>query len=115
MPNPTDRLRAALRAVLDYEDDRPAPGTKGAEVYAEAEAALQPPTVYIIWGTHYEDEKPFPVRKYTFDSQQELDAFLQGAEESSGWMDYYRGDTEAYAREAAGDDSGKAPETTDAE
>lgn len=35
-----DRLHAALSALLDYEDDRPAPGTFGASVYAEAEAAL---------------------------------------------------------------------------
>ncbi|MGN5375834.1 hypothetical protein [Sphingomonas hankookensis] len=33
-------LLTALRDVLAYEDDRPAPGTRGAEIYAAAEAAI---------------------------------------------------------------------------
>lgn len=33
-------LLAALEAVLAYEDDRPAAGTRGAEVFAQAEAAI---------------------------------------------------------------------------
>ena len=33
-------LLAALEAVLTYEDDRPAPGTFGAEIYRNAQAAL---------------------------------------------------------------------------
>lgn len=33
-------LLATLKAVLTYEDDRPAPGTTGAELYARAEALV---------------------------------------------------------------------------
>lgn len=33
-------LLAALEAVLGYEDDRPAPGTRGAEIYAGAQAVI---------------------------------------------------------------------------
>lgn len=33
-------LVKALQAILAYEDDRPLPGTKGAEVYAQAETTL---------------------------------------------------------------------------
>lgn len=31
----------ALKAVLEYEDDRPAPGTKGAEIYDRAESLIE--------------------------------------------------------------------------
>jgi hypothetical protein len=33
-------LLLALRRLMSYEDDRPAPGSYGAEIYAEAEAAI---------------------------------------------------------------------------
>jgi len=33
-------LLEALRAVAEYEDDEPAPGTRGAEVYAQVRAVI---------------------------------------------------------------------------
>ena len=41
-------------------------------------------SVSVLWGSHPDD---VPVTYY-FDTQAEMEAFLHGVDESSGWMDY---------------------------
>jgi len=43
-------------------------------------------SITILWGEYPEPDAE-PV-KYEFDTQKELNAFLHGVNESSGWMDY---------------------------
>lgn len=38
--NAHEKLLAALKALVEYEDDAPPEGSKGAEVYAQARAAI---------------------------------------------------------------------------
>lgn len=43
-------------------------------------------TVRILWGSApEEDDKPMT---YTFASQELLDAFMEGVDAASGWLDY---------------------------
>ena len=46
---------------------------------------FEPIKIQIAWGSskHLDD-----VKEYTFDSEEEYFAFLQGVDESNGWMDY---------------------------
>lgn len=58
-------------------------------------------TTYIVWGSDMtvQDNKDDAVMSYSFDTEAELDAFLKGVEESSGWTEYNNFDTEEEALE----------------
>jgi hypothetical protein len=44
--------------------------------------------IYIIWGSHYEEEHAANPCEYSFSTQAELDAFLTGVDAASGWLEY---------------------------
>jgi hypothetical protein len=45
----------------------------------------KPIKIHIAWGS---SKSVDDIKKYTFDSEKEYLAFLQGVDESNGWMDY---------------------------
>jgi hypothetical protein len=53
--------------------------------------------VYVVWGEHI-DEESSP-SEYRFKTQGELDAFLLGVDEASGWMEAATFDSEEEALE----------------
>jgi hypothetical protein len=40
--------------------------------------------ITIKWGTERNEEKT-----YTFDNEHDLEMFMKGVDEASGWLDYY--------------------------
>jgi hypothetical protein len=49
--------------------------------------AKKSPSVVIVWGSS-EEARSQTRNEYAFETVAELDAFLQGVEESSGWLNY---------------------------
>lgn len=45
------------------------------------------PAVKILWGSQPQLNETKPV-EYEFDTPEELEAFLKGVDEASGWLDY---------------------------
>jgi len=46
------------------------------------------PSITIRWGSNLIEEKERPVCTAEFKTQAELVAYLEGVDDSSGWMDY---------------------------
>ena len=46
------------------------------------------PSVTIRWGSNAIQENERPVCLAEFNTQVELDAYLEGVDDASGWMDY---------------------------
>jgi len=73
--------------------------------YSPAQTEAQPSKVRIRWGSGMGgDEKP--LQEYEFSTLAELNAFLEGVDEASGWLDYEQIDPEP---------DGSFPETDDEE
>jgi len=43
--------------------------------------------VYIVWGSHYEEEHAANPCHYTFKSEAEKNAFMRGVSEACGWLE----------------------------
>ena len=51
------------------------------------EKEINKPSITIVWGErNYLNDNP--TRTYRFETEQELNAFLQGLNEGQGWCDY---------------------------
>jgi len=48
---------------------------------------MKVPSVTIAWGErNYQNDNP--ITTFRFNTEKELDAFLQGVNEANGWLDY---------------------------
>jgi|TARA_B110000483_G_scaffold30536_1_gene37074 hypothetical protein len=48
---------------------------------------MKVPSVTIAWGErNYQNDNP--IKTFRFNTEKELDAFLQGVNEANGWFDY---------------------------